>query len=209
MEAAFAVNAAFQSQQRAHVRTKIVTLKESPPVGASVEKAPPPVRASTWSYQSNDGVDSENNHRQPVYVLTEIDTGSWRYRVLEIGQPPPYFLLLLAKRESSVTARRPESMQPECSNAGSKTTGCRMHFLPILLGLPESRISWRMEGRLKWRSESPATLIVGQRSSTTAAARRSWSKIWSGFDTDCKTEIFSLACVKLESISLTPTIGGK
>ena len=37
MEAAFAANAAFQSQQRAHVRTKIVTLKESPPVGASVE----------------------------------------------------------------------------------------------------------------------------------------------------------------------------
>jgi hypothetical protein len=37
MEAAFAANAAFQSQQRAHVRTKIVTLKESPPAGASVE----------------------------------------------------------------------------------------------------------------------------------------------------------------------------
>jgi hypothetical protein len=37
MEAAFAANAAFQSQQRAHVRTKIVTLEEPPPVGASVE----------------------------------------------------------------------------------------------------------------------------------------------------------------------------
>jgi hypothetical protein len=37
MEAAFAANAAFQSQQRPHVRTKIVMLKESPPVGASVE----------------------------------------------------------------------------------------------------------------------------------------------------------------------------
>jgi hypothetical protein len=37
MEAAFAANAAFQSQQRTHVRTKMVTLKESPPVGASVE----------------------------------------------------------------------------------------------------------------------------------------------------------------------------
>ncbi len=71
-------------------------------------------------------------------------------------------------------------MQPECSNAGSKTPGCQMHSLPILLELPESRISWRMEGHLKWRSGSPATLIVGQRSSTTVVARKSWSKIWSG-----------------------------
>jgi hypothetical protein len=31
MGAAFVANAAFQSQQRAQVRTKIVTLKESPP----------------------------------------------------------------------------------------------------------------------------------------------------------------------------------
>jgi hypothetical protein len=37
MESAFEANAAFQSQQRAQVHTKIVTLKESPPVGASVE----------------------------------------------------------------------------------------------------------------------------------------------------------------------------
>jgi hypothetical protein len=37
MEAAFAANVAFQSKQSAHVRTKIVTLKASPPVGASVE----------------------------------------------------------------------------------------------------------------------------------------------------------------------------
>jgi hypothetical protein len=35
-------------------------------------------------------------------------------------------------------ARRPELMQPECSNAGSKTPGCRMHSLPIPFGLPES-----------------------------------------------------------------------
>ena len=41
MEAAFAANAVFQSQQRTQVRTKIVTLKESPPVGASVEPLAP------------------------------------------------------------------------------------------------------------------------------------------------------------------------
>ena len=33
----------------------------------------------------------------------------------------------------------------------------------FLLGLPESRISWRMEEHLKWRNESPATPTVGRR----------------------------------------------
>ena len=62
----------------------------------------------------------------------------------------PLFPIALGKtRKWLVTARRPELMQPECSNAGSKTPDCRMHYLPILLGLPESRISWRMEERLK------------------------------------------------------------
>ena len=48
-----------------------------------------------------------------------------------------------------------------------------MHSLPILLGLPESQISWRMEERLKWPSESPDMLIAGQRSSMTDAVSES------------------------------------
>jgi hypothetical protein len=38
-------------------------------------------------------------------------------------------------------------MQPECLNAGSKTPGCRMHSLLILLGPQGSRIFWRTEER--------------------------------------------------------------
>ena len=91
---------------------------------------------------------------------------------------------IVAEADSSGTARRPESMQPECSNAGSKTPGCQMRSLPILLGLPESRFSWRMEEHLKWCNKSPATPTVGRQSFTTAAVRRFCSRIWRGFGTD-------------------------
>src|ERR1700730_2960928 len=87
-------------------------------------------------------------------------------------------------------------MQPECSNAGSKTPDCRMHSLPILLGRQGSPISWRMEERLKWRSGSPDMLTAGQRSSTTAAVRKSWSKIWRGSDTKDLCEISASSPLK-------------
>jgi integrase/recombinase XerD len=70
----------------------------------------------------------------PVHhKLEELLDRIWTYRVLQIGQPHPFFRLPWARRESSGSGRRHESMQPECSNAGSKTPGCRMHSLPILL----------------------------------------------------------------------------
>jgi hypothetical protein len=37
----------------------------------------------------------------------------------------PLFPIALGKTRKLGTVRRPESMQPECSNAGSKTPGCR------------------------------------------------------------------------------------
>jgi hypothetical protein len=114
-------------------------------------------------------------------------TGIWKYRVLEIGQPHPFFQLPWARRESSGSGRRHESMQPECSNADSKTPGCRMHSLPILLGLPESRISWRTEERWRWLSGLPVMPIVGRPNFTTDVGRGFYSKTWSGFDTDFKT----------------------
>jgi hypothetical protein len=45
-------------------------------------------------------------------------------------------------------------MQQGCLSDGSKTPGCRMHSVPILLGRQGSRIFWRMEERFKWRSGS-------------------------------------------------------
>jgi hypothetical protein len=68
-----------------------------------------------------------------------------------------------------------------------------MHSLPILLGLLESPISWRMEERWKWRSGSLAMPTAGQRSSMTDVVRESWSKIWSGFDTDQELARFGSA----------------
>ena len=107
----------------------------------------------------------------------------------------PLFPIAVGKRESSGTARQPESMQPECSNAGSKTPGCRMHSLPILLGLPESRISWRMEERWRWPSGLPVMPIVGRPNFTTDVGRGFYSKTWSGFDTDFKTVPESTASI--------------
>jgi integrase/recombinase XerD len=52
----------------------------------------------------------------------------------------PLFPIALGKTRKPGTARRPESMQPECSNAGSKTPDCRMHSLPIPFGPRGSRI---------------------------------------------------------------------
>ena len=98
--------------------------------------------------------------------------------------------LARVRRESSGTARRPELMQPECSNAGSKTPDCRMHSLPIPFGPQGSRISWRTEERWRSPSGSPATPTAGQRSSMIDVGKRFYSRIWKGFVT--KTEGFSM-----------------
>jgi integrase/recombinase XerD len=42
----------------------------------------------------------------------------------------PLFPIAVGKTRNSGTAKRPESMQPECSNADSKTPGCRTAFSP-------------------------------------------------------------------------------
>src|ERR1700681_4875867 len=89
-------------------------------------------------------------------------------------------------------------MQPECSNAGSKTLDCRMHSLPIPFGPQGSRISWRTEERWRSPSGSPATPTAGQRSSMIDVGKRSWSKIWSGFDTDFKLYPESTASIGKE-----------
>jgi integrase/recombinase XerD len=47
----------------------------------------------------------------------------------------PPFPIALGKVPKLGNRRRLESMQPECSNAGSKTPGCRMHSLRIPLEL--------------------------------------------------------------------------
>jgi integrase/recombinase XerD len=55
------------------------------------------------------------------------------------------FPIALGKTRKLGNRPATESMQPECSNAGSKTLDCRMHSLPIPLGQQGSRIFWRME----------------------------------------------------------------
>jgi hypothetical protein len=136
-------------------------------------------------------------------------TGIWRYRVLRIGQPHPFFQLPWARHEGSGSGRRHESMQLECSSVGSKMPGCRMRSLPILLGLPESRISWRTEERWKSHSGSPDMLIAGQRSSMTDAVSESLSKTWSGFSTDRevferKTRFQLLFWFRLKILTIKP-----
>src|ERR1700693_2541212 len=91
-------------------------------------------------------------------------------------------------------------MQPECSNAGSKTPDCRMHSLPILLGRQGSRIFWRTEERWKWPSGSPATPTAGRRSYMIDVVRRFCSKIWSGLGTSGEArESYSEILVKFLS----------
>jgi hypothetical protein len=54
--------------------------------------------------------------------------------------------------------------------------GARTHF-----ARPASRIFWKMTAPLKPHSESPSTPTVEPRNCMTAAVRRFYSKIWSGF----------------------------
>jgi site-specific recombinase XerD len=65
-----------------------------------------------------------------------------------------------------------------------KDAGSRMHSLPILLGLPESQISWRMEERWRLPSGLPVMPIVERPNFTTGVGRGFYSKTWSGLGID-------------------------
>jgi site-specific recombinase XerD len=68
-----------------------------------------------------------------------------------------------------------------------KDAGLSDAFSPHSLGLPESRISWRMEERWRWPSGLPVMPIVGRPNFTTDVGRGSYSKTWRGSDTEFKT----------------------